>query len=86
MEGTVRNLPLAGRLYIFWMHVKFLQRTQKFWVQDEVQDIFSKTSNTEGATQVPHTDQGQAGLTQVEINNMLKKGAMQQIEHRAGEF
>ena len=58
-EGTFRNLPLAGRLYIFWMHVKFLQRTQKFWVQDEVQDTFSKTSNTEesfpGATHGPGT-------------------------------
>ena len=34
-----------------------------------------------------HMGQEQAGLIQVDIKNMLKKGAMQQTrEHRAGEF
>ena len=30
-ERIVPNSPLAGRLKHFWKHVRFLQRTQKFW-------------------------------------------------------
>ena len=54
-----------------------------------VQDIFSKKSKTEkSSTDATHAHMGheQAVLIQVEIENMLKKGAMQQPEHQAGRF
>ena len=35
---------------------------------------------------MPHIGQEQADLIQVEIDNMLKKGAIQQTEHQAREF
>ena len=52
-----------------------------------VQDTFSKKSNTrERVPQTPHMCQEQADLIQFEIENMLKRGAIQQTAHQAGEF
>ena len=47
---------------------------------------FLKHPTQERVLQTPHMGQEQAHLIQVEIENMLKKGAIQQTEHPAGKF
>ena len=48
--------------------------------------LFLRNPTQERVPQMPHMGQEQADLIQVEIENMLKKEAIQQTEHQAGEF
>ena len=47
---------------------------------------FLKHPTQERVLQTPHMGQEQADLIQVETENMLKKGAIQQTEHQVGKF
>ena len=80
----VPNLPLAGRLKYFLGDTYKGSRNLRNC--KGVKDTFSKKSNTGKSYPMPHIGQEQADLLQVEIDNMLKKGAVQQTEHQAGEF
>ena len=83
----ITNLPLAGRLK------HFLEACEILTKDSEILEIvkgfkipFLKRPTQERVPQTPHMDQEQADLILVEIENMLKKGAIQQTEHQAGEF
>ena len=83
----VPNLPLTGRLK------HFLEAWEIITKDPEILEIvkgfkisFLKSPTQERVPQTPHMGQEQADLTQVEIENMLKKEAIQQTEHRSGAF
>ena len=52
----------------------------------ELKISFLKNPKQKRVPQTPHMGHEQAALIQVEIENMLKKGAIQQPEHQAGRF
>ena len=83
----VPNLPLTGRLK------HFLEAWEIITKDPEILEIvkgfkisFLKSPTQERVPQTPHMGQEQADLTQVEIENMLKKEAIQQTEHQSGAF
>ena len=47
---------------------------------------FLKNPTQKRVPQTPHMSQEQAVLIQVETENMLKNGVIQQTEHQTGEF
>ena len=75
----VPNLPLAGRLKHFLEEWKILTK------YPEVLTIL-KNSTQERVSQTPQMGQEQIAPIQVEIENMLNKGAIEQTENQAGDF
>ena len=83
----VPNLPLSGRLKYFFEAWEILTKDPE--ILEIVKGFtvpFLKNPTQERVLQTPHMGQEQADLIHVEIENMLKKGAIQQTEHQAGEF
>ena len=75
----VPNLPLAGRLK------HFLEEWKTLTKYPEVLTIL-KNSTQERVSQTPQMGQEQIAPIQVEIENMLNKGAIEQTENQAGDF
>ena len=78
----VPNLPLAGKLKHFFEAWEILTKDPEILeIVKGFKIPFLKNLKQERVPQTPHMCQEQADLIQVETENMLKKGAIQQTEH-----
>ena len=77
-------MPLACHILEAWEILakdpKILEFVKEFKI------LFLKNPSQETVPQTAHMGQEQANLMQVEIENMLKKEAIEQTEDQAGEF
>ena len=83
----VPSLLLAGRLNHFLEVLEILTKDPEILeLVKRVKIPFLKNSTQKRVPQTPHMSQEQAVLIQVETENMLKNGVIQQTEHQTGEF
>ena len=83
----VPSLLLAGRLNHFLEVLEILTKDPE--IVELVKGFkipFLKNPTQKRVPQTPHMSQEQAVLIQVETENMLKNGVIQQTEHQTGEF
>ena len=83
----VPSLLLAGRLNHFLEVLEILTKDPEILeLVKGVKIPFLKNPTQKRVPQTPHMSQEQAVLIQVETENMLKNGVIQQTEHQTGEF
>ena len=83
----VPSLLLAGRLNHFLEALEILTKDPEILELVKGFKIsFLKNPTQKRVPQTPHMSQEQAVLIQVETENMLKNGVIQQTEHQTGEF
>ena len=80
-------MPLAGRLKHFLEAWEILTKDPKILeIVKGFKIPFVKNPTEERVPQIPHIVQEHAAVIQLEIENMLKMGILQQAEHQAGEL
>ena len=83
----VPKFPFAGRLKHLLETCKILTKDSKILELVEGYKIhFHKNLIQERIPETPHVNLPQMQKVQVEINNMLNKGAICKIRHQKGEF